>query len=52
MISFLHLNVSEKVLKPLFYTHSVEKITGYSQSEFLLESTLFLKIVYPDDFNS
>ena len=40
----------EKVLKPLFYTFSVEKITGYTQSEFLLESTLFLKIIYPDDF--
>jgi PAS domain S-box-containing protein len=40
----------EKVLKPLFYTNSVEKITGYTQSEFLLESTFFLKIIYPDDF--
>jgi PAS domain S-box-containing protein len=40
----------EKVLKPLFYTFSVEKITGYTQSEFLLESTLLLKIIYPDDF--
>lgn len=40
----------EKVLKPLFYTFSVENITGYTQSEFLLESTLFLKIIYPDDF--
>ena len=40
----------EKVLKPIFYTFSVEKITGYTQSEFLLESTLFLKIIYPDDF--
>ena len=40
----------EKVFKPLFYTHSVEKITGYSQSEFLSESTFFLKIIYPDDF--
>jgi PAS domain S-box-containing protein len=40
----------EKVLKPLFYTTSVEKITGYTQSEFLSESTLFLKIIYPDDF--
>jgi PAS domain S-box-containing protein len=39
-----------KVLKPLFYTFSVEKITGYTQSEFLLESTLFLRIIYPDDF--
>ena len=42
----------EKILKPLFYTFSVEKITGYTQSEFLLESTLFLKIIYPDDFQS
>jgi PAS domain S-box-containing protein len=41
-----------KILKPLFYTFSVEKITGYTQSEFLLESTLFLKIIYPDDFQS
>ena len=41
----------EKVLKPLFYTHSVEKITGFSQSEFLSESTFSLKIIYPDDFH-
>jgi PAS domain S-box-containing protein len=39
-----------KVLKPIFYTTSAEKITGYTQSEFLSESTLFLKIIYPDDF--
>ena len=39
-----------KILRPMFYTSSVEKITGYSQSEFLLDSTLFLKIIYPDDF--
>ena len=39
-----------KVLKPLFYTYSIEKITGYSQSDFLSESTYLLKIVYPDDF--
>jgi PAS domain S-box-containing protein len=39
------------VFKPLFYTHSVEKITGYSQSEFLSESTFFLKIIYPDDLH-
>ena len=41
----------DKILKPLFFTHSVEKITGYSQSEFLSESTFFLKIVYPDDLH-
>ena len=40
----------KKVLNPPFYTRSVEKITGYSQSEFLSESTFFLKIIYPDDF--
>ena len=39
-----------KVLKPLFYTYSIEKITGYSQSDFLSESTFLLKVVYPDDF--
>jgi PAS domain S-box-containing protein len=39
----------DKVLKPLFFTRSVEKITGYSQSDFLSESTFFLKIIYPDD---
>ena len=40
-----------KVLKPVFFTHSVEKITGYTQSEFLSESTFFLKIIYPDDLH-
>ena len=40
----------DHILRPLFYTSSVEKITGYTQSEFLLDSTLFLKIIYPDDF--
>jgi PAS domain S-box-containing protein len=42
---------SHKVLKPVFFTHSVEKITGYTQSEFLSESTFFLKIIYPDDLH-
>jgi PAS domain S-box-containing protein len=41
----------DKVLKPVFYTNSVEKVTGYAQSEFLSESTFFLKIVYPDDLH-
>ncbi|MBT8378314.1 MAG: PAS domain S-box protein [Ignavibacteria bacterium] len=39
-------------LRPLFYTASVEKITGYTQSEFLLDPKLFLKIIHPDDFTS
>ncbi|MEI7616892.1 MAG: hypothetical protein WCJ54_09295, partial [Actinomycetota bacterium] len=33
----------DNILRPLFYTSSVEKITGYTQSEFLLDSTLLLK---------
>jgi PAS domain S-box-containing protein len=40
-----------KVLKPVFFTHSVEKITGYTRFEFLSESTFFLKIIYPDDLH-
>jgi PAS domain S-box-containing protein len=41
----------DKVLKPIFFTNSVEKITGYAQSEFLSESAFFLKIIYPDDLH-
>jgi len=43
---------SGKYLRPLFYTASVEKVTGYSQSEFLSDPRLFLKIIHPDDFTS
>lgn len=38
-------------LRSVFYTSSVEKITGYSQADFLSDSRLFLQIVYPDDFS-
>lgn len=41
---------SGKYLRPLFYTSAVEKITGYSQAEFLTDPKLFLKIIHPDDF--
>lgn len=37
-------------LRPLFYTSAVEKVTGYSQAEFLSDARLFLKIIHPDDF--
>ncbi|MEE9449314.1 MAG: PAS domain S-box protein [Ignavibacteriaceae bacterium] len=37
-------------MRPLFYTSSVEKVTGYSQADFLGDSKLFLKIIHPDDF--
>jgi len=42
----------EKAIRPIFYTASVEKITGYSQADFLDDSRLILKIIYPDDFPS
>ncbi|HEY7750896.1 MAG TPA: PAS domain S-box protein, partial [Ignavibacteriaceae bacterium] len=38
-----------KYLRPVFYTSAVEKVTGYSQTEFLSDSKLFLKIIHPDD---
>lgn len=41
-----------KSLRPVFYTASVEKITGYSQSEFLTDSRLFFKIIHPADFTN
>jgi len=34
----------------VFFTASVEKITGYSQSDFLTDRRLFIRIIYPDDF--
>ncbi len=37
------------ILKPVFFTSSVEKITGYSQEDFLNDSKLLVKIVHPDD---
>ena len=37
------------ILKPVFFTSSVEKITGYSQEDFLNDSKLLIKIVHPDD---
>lgn len=43
---------SGKSLVPVFYTSSVDKITGYSQTEFLYDSRLFIKIIHPDDFSS
>lgn len=41
-----------RISKPVFYTASVEKITGYTYKEFLSDSRLMLKIVHPDDFSS
>jgi PAS domain S-box-containing protein len=38
-----------KYMRPLFYTSAVKQITGYSQTEFLEDSKLMLKIIHPDD---
>lgn len=42
--------ISGSSFKPLFYTTSVETITGYKQSDFLKDPKLFLKIILPADF--
>lgn len=45
--------VAERVdnkLKTIFYTNSVEKITGHTQHELLRQSRLFFHLVHPDDF--
>ncbi len=42
----------DNTIRPVFYTTSVEKITGYNQADFLGDSRLILKIIYPDDFPS
>ncbi|HSW53941.1 MAG TPA: PAS domain S-box protein [Ignavibacteriaceae bacterium] len=36
--------------KPLFFTTAVQKVTGYTQDEFLSDSRFLLKIIHPDDF--
>lgn len=42
---------TETILRPVFYTTSVEKITGYTQTDLLFDSRLILKIIHPDDFS-
>jgi PAS domain S-box-containing protein len=37
-------------LKPVFCTNSIQKISGYTQAEFLSDSKLFLRAVHPVDF--
>lgn len=38
-------------LRPVFYSESVKKITGYTQTELVTDSKLFLKIIHPDDIH-
>jgi PAS domain S-box-containing protein len=45
---FTYAKVKGK-LRPVFYTASVQKITGYTQAELTRDQRLFFKIVHPDD---
>lgn len=38
-------------LRPIFCTSSIQKVTGYTQTEFLTDSKLFLKAIHPNDFS-
>lgn len=35
---------------PTYFSNAVEKISGYTQTEFLSDQRLFLKVIHPDDF--
>jgi len=37
-------------LRPIFCTSSIQKVTGYTQVEFLTDSKMFLKAIHPSDF--
>ena len=37
-------------LRPIFCTSSIQKVTGYTQVEFLTDSKLFIKAIHPNDF--
>ena len=37
-------------LRPIFCTSSIQKVTGYTQAEFLTDSKMFLKAIHPSDF--
>ncbi len=37
-------------LRPIFCTSSIQKVTGYTQTEFLTDSKLFIKAIHPNDF--
>ncbi len=44
--------ISERIdgrLKNVFFTASVQKVTGYDDYEFIRDTTFFIKIIYPDD---
>jgi PAS domain S-box-containing protein len=37
-------------LRSIFCTSSIQKVTGFTQAEFLTDSKLFLKAIHPSDF--
>ncbi len=39
-------------LKTNFYTSAIQKITGYSNEEFLADTKLWYRIIHPEDVNS
>lgn len=39
-----------KGLRPVFFTSSVKKLTGYAIEEFTSDSRLMFRIIHPDDF--
>ncbi len=38
-------------IKPAYFSGAIEKITGYSNEEFLEDSRLFFRIIHPDDYH-
>ncbi|MCX6151806.1 MAG: PAS domain S-box protein [Ignavibacteriales bacterium] len=36
-------------LRSVFYTSTIEKVTGYKQEQFIRDSKLWFKIIYPND---
>jgi len=49
---FLTIERVNKYLRPTFFTVSIEKVTGYSQDHFLLDSKELFRIIFPDDFKT
>lgn len=43
---------TSKGLRPVFFTSSVKKLTGYGIDEFTGDSRLMFRIIHPDDFPS
>jgi PAS domain S-box-containing protein len=38
-------------MMPTYFSNAIEKISGFTQAEFLSDHRLFLKLVHPDDFS-